>query len=102
VPSQVVIPTVGIVFLIIMNKFCHGEMLNPIKRCRVAVDAEVSFKFLVQMFSLSISLGIICGRESNFIEESSKFFGKFRGKLGTSIRDDFVIKAKPQENFFEK
>jgi hypothetical protein len=79
----------GIVFSMIMDEFCHGKMLDPIKRCRVAVGVEVSFKFLVQTFGLSISLGVICGGEGDFIvEESSKFFGEFRGELGTSIRDE--------------
>jgi hypothetical protein len=46
---------------------------------------------------------VIGCREGNFIvEESSKFFGEFRGKLGTSVRDDFVIETKSQENFLEK
>jgi hypothetical protein len=93
----------GVVFSVIVDEFCHGEVLNPFERCRVAVDVKISFKFLVQTFGLSISLGVICGGEGNFIvEESSKFFGEFRGELGTSIRDDFVIKTKSQENFLEK
>jgi hypothetical protein len=30
-------------FLMVMDEFCHGEMFNPIKRCRGAVDAEIGF-----------------------------------------------------------
>jgi hypothetical protein len=78
-------------------------VLYPIKKCGVAVNVEVCFKFLVQMLSLTISLRVICGGEGNFVvKESSKFFGKFRGELGASVRDDFVIKTKSQENFLEK
>jgi hypothetical protein len=93
----------GVVFSMIMNEFCHGKVLDPIKRCRAAVDAKVGFQFLVQMFSLSISLRVVCCGEGDFIvKESSKFFGEFRGELGTSIRDDFVVKTKSQENFLEE
>jgi hypothetical protein len=33
----------GIMFLVIVNEFCHGEVLDLIKRCRAAIDAEVGF-----------------------------------------------------------
>jgi hypothetical protein len=32
-----------IMFSMIMDKFCHGKVFDPIKRCRAAVDAEVGF-----------------------------------------------------------
>jgi len=58
---------------------------------------------LIQMLSLSIGLRVVgCGESDFIVEESSEFFSKFRGKLGISIRDDFVVKTKSQENFLEK
>jgi hypothetical protein len=61
----------------------------------MAINVKIGFEFLVQMFSLSISLGMIgCGKGDFIVEESSKFFGEFRGKLGTSVRDDFVVKTE--------
>jgi hypothetical protein len=33
----------GIMFLVVVDKFCHGKVLDPIKRCRAAIDAEVGF-----------------------------------------------------------
>jgi hypothetical protein len=93
----------GIMFSVIVDEPCHGKVLDPIEGCRMAIDAKVGFQFLVQTFSLSISLGVIGDGKGNFIvEKSSKFFGKFRGELGSSIRNDFVIKTKSQENFLEK
>jgi hypothetical protein len=34
---------VGVVFLMVVDEFCHGKMFNPIKRCRAAVDVEIGF-----------------------------------------------------------
>jgi hypothetical protein len=46
---------------------------------------------------------MICSREGDFIgKESFKFFGEFRSELGTTVRDDFVIKTKSREIFLEK
>jgi hypothetical protein len=92
-----------IMLSMVVDEFCHRKVFDPIERCRAAIDAEISFQFLVQMPSLSIGLGVVCSREGNFVvKKSSKFFGEFRGELGTSIRDDFVVETKSQENFLEK
>jgi len=46
---------------------------------------------------------VICCGEGHFIvKEFPKFFGEFRGELGTSIGDDFIIETKSQENCLEK
>jgi hypothetical protein len=33
----------GIMLSVIVDEFCHGEVLDPIERCRVAVDTKVGF-----------------------------------------------------------
>jgi hypothetical protein len=33
----------GVMFSVVVDEFCHGEVLNPIERCGAAVDTEVSF-----------------------------------------------------------
>ena len=46
---------------------------------------------------------VVCSGEGEFItKEFSKFFGEGRGKLWSSVRDDFVIETKSFENFFRE
>jgi hypothetical protein len=33
----------GVVLSVVMDKFCHGKVLDPIKRCGAAVNAEIGF-----------------------------------------------------------
>jgi hypothetical protein len=33
----------GIMFSVVVNEFCHRKVLDPIERCRAAIDAEVGF-----------------------------------------------------------
>ena len=64
---------------------------------------EIHFDFLVDMFSFSIRLGVIGHEEGEIISEGcSKLLGKDRGKLGTAVRDDYVIEAEPCIDFMEK
>ena len=54
----------------------------------------------VSSSSFPISLWVVCSGESQFIAKKiSKFFGECRSKLGSSVRDDFVIEAKSLEYF---
>jgi hypothetical protein len=51
----------GVMFLVVMNEFHHRKMLDPFRRIGSAIDSEIGFKFLVQVFCLSICLGMIGG-----------------------------------------
>jgi hypothetical protein len=33
----------GVVFSMIVKKSCHRKVLNPIKRCKAAINAEIGF-----------------------------------------------------------
>jgi len=33
----------GVMLSVVVDEFCHGKVLNPVERCRAAVDAEVGF-----------------------------------------------------------
>jgi hypothetical protein len=33
----------GVMFSVVVDEFCHGEVLNPVERCGAAIDAEVGF-----------------------------------------------------------
>ena len=44
---------------VVMGEFSKGKVFNPEVRIFAAIDAEVSFKFLVHAFSLTISLRMI-------------------------------------------
>ena len=46
----------------IVNKFCHGNVLNACFRVGTAEDAEISLYLLVESFHFSIGLRVIgCG-----------------------------------------
>ena len=86
--------------VVIVGEFGKGNVLSPGSRVRAAEDPEISFNFLVDMFSFPISLGVVGSGEGEFVtKEFPQFFGEGGGKLWSSIRDDFVIKAKSFENF---
>lgn len=55
----------------IMDEFCHVEMFAPRERVCSADYTEVGFKFLIQMFSLSISLRMISSGERDLVSENS-------------------------------
>ena len=55
------------------------------------------------MFGFPISLGVVGSGEGKFVtEEFPQFSGKGRGKLRSSIRDDFVVETESFENFGEE
>jgi hypothetical protein len=41
-----------------------------------------------------------CAQHYLIVQESSEFFGKLRGKLGTSVQDGFIIESEVFENIF--
>src|SRR6267154_2477940 len=50
-----------IVFLLVMDEFCHREVVSPFCWFVSAVDPEVGFKFLIQTFCLAVCLGMVGG-----------------------------------------
>ena len=58
-------------------------------------DPEIGFQLLCNSLRLAISLRMMDSGESNIIEkEMSEFLHKGKGKLGATIRDNFVICLK--------
>ena len=54
---------------VIMGEFSEGDVLSPRSRVRAAEDPEIGFYFLVDVFSLPISLRVIGGGEGEFISK---------------------------------
>ena len=66
-------------------------------------DTKVGFDFLIGSFGLSISLRMVRSGESDVIfEDSGKFFGECRGELGSSVRNEDVVKSEAFEYMVEK
>ena len=61
----------------VVSEFGRGKEFRPLVRIIGAHDTKISFDFLIGSFSLSISLGVVGGREADIIfEKSSEFSGK--------------------------
>ena len=68
-----------------------------------AEDAEIGFEFLICLFGLSVGLRVVGSGEFNIIfQETGEFSCKCRGELGTTIRDEGVMKAKAFEYIVKK
>ena len=68
-----------------------------------AEDAEISFKFLIGSFSLSVGLRVIgSGKFDVVFQETSKLSCECGGELGTTIRDSGVMEAKSFEYIVKK
>ena len=68
-----------------------------------AEDTKVGFDFLIGSLGLSISLRVVRGGESNVVfEDSGKFLGKRRGELGSSVRNESVVKSEAFEYMVKK
>ena len=68
------------------------EELGPQGRIIDTKDLKICFKFLIGLFSLPISLGVVCSGESYIIfEKASKFPSEGRGELGTTIGDNCIV-----------
>ena len=87
----------------IVGKFCMGDFVCPGTRVGSAEDLKVCFNLLVDTFSLAIQLEVVGGGEGEVIvEEFAEFFGKGRGKLWTTIGDDFVVESKTEVYFVKE
>ena len=88
---------------VVMHKFSMGDIFSPGSRVISTEDSKVHFDFLVYSFGFSIRLWVISGGEGKVVfEEFPQFLSKGRGELRTAVRNDFVIKAKAEENFVEE
>ena len=64
---------------------------------------EISLHFLIDTFRLSIELRMVSGGEGEVvIQEFSKFSGKGRCKLGTTIIDNLVVESTVKKDFVEE
>ena len=71
---------------VVVGEFDKGNVLSPGSRVRAAEDPKISFYFLVNTFSFSISLRVIGGGEGKFVtEECSQFLSKSGGELWSLI-----------------
>ena len=86
-----------------MLELCDRKELGPLMGVTGAEDTEVGFDFLVGSFGLSISLRVVRSGESNVVfEDSGEFLGECRGELGSSVRDESVVKSEAFEYMVEK
>jgi hypothetical protein len=93
----------GIMLSVVMDKFCEGKVFNPCFRVGTTIDMEVRFQFLIEAFSLSISLRVISGGQCNgVIKELGKGSREFGNELGATIRNDFIIKSESSINVLEE
>ena len=85
-------------------EFSRSEKLRPLVGVIGTKDPKISLNFLIDLFSLSICLRVICGGEIYIIilDDSSKFSSKSRSKLRTTIRDNNVMKSKVFEYMIKK
>jgi hypothetical protein len=93
----------GVVLLVVMDKFCKGKMFYPCFRDSTAIDLEIRFQFLIEAFSLSISLRVIGGgRRNGVVEELGKGSREFGNELGAMIRDDLIIESESSIDVLEE
>ena len=86
-----------------MLEFRKRKELGPLMGVTGAEDTKVGFDFLIGSFGLSISLRMVCSGESNVIfEDSGKFFGERRGELGSSVRNESIVKSEAFEYVVEE
>src|SRR5882762_6353235 len=79
----------------IVSEFSGGEVVSPVILTNRAVSMKILLQFLVNMFGLTISLGVISHAHGLLdIEEFAEFSGEGRGELRTAIGDEFLRKAK--------
>ena len=87
----------------VVLEFCERKELGPLMGITGAEDTKVGFDFLIGSLGLSISLRVVRSGESNIVfEDSGKFFGKCRGELGSSVRNESVVKSEAFEYMVEK
>ena len=87
----------------VVHEFCHGEEFRPFRRLVFSKDPKEGFEFLVDSFGFAINLRVVgCGEGNVIFQEVCELSCEGRGKLGSSVRDDSVMKAESRENVFEK
>ena len=87
----------------VVLEFSERKELGPLMGVVGTKDTKIGFDFLIGSFGLPISLRMICGGESNIIfEDSGKFFGECRGKLGSSVGNESIVESEAFEYVFEK
>ena len=63
----------------------------------------IGFKFLVYLLRFTIGLGMVGSREGDVIfQKLGKFSCESRGELGSSVRDNSVVKTESREYMMEK
>ena len=68
--------------VVVMHKFCMGDPIGPRTGVASTEDSKVHFDLLVDTFSLTVGLWVVCSRKGEaIVEEFSKLFGKGEGKL---------------------
>jgi len=60
--------------LVVVGEFGVGDLFGPRGRVCATEDAEISFYFLIDMFGLSIGLGVIGGGKGEVVVENSSEF----------------------------
>ena len=86
-----------------MLEFGECKELGPLMGITGAEDAKVSFDFLIGSLGLSVSLRVVRGGESNVVfEDSGELLGKRRGELGSSVRNESVVKSEAFEYMIEE
>ena len=81
----------------IVSKFCVRYFVSLGTRVGPTEGLKVCFNLLVDTFCLTISLRMIGSGEGEVVvEKFAKFFGKSRGKLWATIRDDFVVEPETE------
>src|SRR5882762_3041285 len=79
----------------VVSKFSSGEVVSPVVLTNRAVGMKVLFQFLVNMFGLTIGLGVIsCTHGLLDTEEFPEFIGEGGGELRAAIGDEFSREAK--------
>ena len=86
-----------------MLEFSGGEEFRPLVRIIGEKDTKISLNFLIGSFSLSIGLGVIdSGGVDIVFKDLSKFSSESRGELGTTIRDNGVMKCEAFKHVVKK
>ena len=87
----------------VVDKLCVGDFIGPGTWVRSTEDPKICFNLLVNTFCFAVRLGVVgSGKGEVIVEEFAKFFGKGRGELWTTIRDDFVVEPEAEVNFVEE
>ena len=86
-----------------MDEFGRGEEFSPFPRITGTEDPKIGFNFLIGLFGLPISLGVVSRGEADIIfKNTGEFASKGRGKLWAPVGDDGVIQAKAFEYIVKK